>query len=412
VQKYFVFILPFFLFTFSYSVNKVSVGLKIFPKDSIIKIDGNVIDNKKNKILLVEGKHNVAISAKGFIDKSFEIYPKKNVAIEEKLEKDSPIIKQVVEIKTGSQPKSVRFTPDGRFLLVPLLDDDGVDIIDVNDKKVFKRIVFPVNIAKKKGFVETAISRRNNEFWVSQITTGMVHVIDMNNFELKKSINVKGKYPKVILFNRDETRAFVSNWASNDISIIDTNTYDVIKKIKTYGIPRGIVLSPDEKYLYASLFDKNEIVKIELDTGRIVKHIICGKSMRHLVADYNKGVFFASSMGQGKVYKISFDDKILKENFIGPKINTIALSPDKSILYASSRGPNGKKGYLYKGDKFGKVFVLDADTLEIIEWVYGRNQPTGLDISPDGNILAFSDFLDQNIEFYRINNKFLKIKKD
>ena len=237
-------------------------------------------------------------------------------------------------------------------------------------------------------------------------------MIDMNNFELKKSINVKGKYPKVILFNRDETRSFVSNWASNDISIIDTNTYDVIKKIKTYGIPRGIVLSPDEKYLYASLFDKNEIVKIELDTGRIVKHIICGKSMRHLVADYNKGVFFASSMGQGKVYRISFDDKILKENFIGPKINTIALSPDKSILYASSRGPNGKKGYLYKGDEFGKVFVLDADTLEIIEWVYGRNQPTGLDISPDGNILAFSDFLDQNIEFYRINNKFLKIKKD
>jgi hypothetical protein len=36
------------------------------------------------------------------------------------------------------------------------------------------------------------------------------------------------------------------------------------------------------------------------------------------------------------------------------------------------------------------------------EKVRGKNQPTGLAVSPDGKHLAFTDFPDDNLELYRI----------
>jgi sugar lactone lactonase YvrE len=44
--------------------------------------------------------------------------------------------------------------------------------------------------------------------------------------------------------------------------------------------------------------------------------------------------------------------------------------------------------------------MLDTETLTLIERVWGRNQPTGLDVSPDGKLMVFTDFLDNNLQLY------------
>jgi sugar lactone lactonase YvrE len=46
--------------------------------------------------------------------------------------------------------------------------------------------------------------------------------------------------------------------------------------------------------------------------------------------------------------------------------------------------------------------MLNPQDLTVIDKVWGRNQPTGLAVSPDGKLLAFTDFLDANLELYRI----------
>ena len=40
--------------------------------------------------------------------------------------------------------------------------------------------------------------------------------------------------------------------------------------------------------------------------------------------------------------------------------------------------------------------------MSIVKTFYGGNQPTGLDVSPDGSLLCFSNFQDANIELYKI----------
>ena len=48
------------------------------------------------------------------------------------------------------------------------------------------------------------------------------------------------------------------------------------------------------------------------------------------------------------------------------------------------------------------MLAIDTATGKILDAIVGGNQCTGLDVSPDGTLLAFSDFLDNTIRVYTI----------
>ena len=50
----------------------------------------------------------------------------------------------------------------------------------------------------------------------------------------------------------------------------------------------------------------------------------------------------------------------------------------------------------------GKIQIIDTTTMKVLLAFEGGNQPTGLDVSPDGKYLCFSNFQDENIELYEI----------
>jgi DNA-binding beta-propeller fold protein YncE len=82
--------------------------------------------------------------------------------------------------------------------------------------------------------------------------------------------------------------------------------------------------------------------------------------------------------------------------------NTIDLSPDGRALYVSNRGRNNPETYYRPGPEWGTVVVVDVTTGDYLDAIVGGNQTTGLDVSPDGTLLAFSDFLDDRVTVYRI----------
>jgi sugar lactone lactonase YvrE len=97
--------------------------------------------------------------------------------------------------------------------------------------------------------------------------------------------------------------------------------------------------------------------------------------------------------------------KLLKQARVGPNLNTLVLSPDGKRLFVSSRGRNNPDDYTRPGPEFGTVSVLSPADLTVEETVWGRNQPTGLAVSPDGNFMVFTDFLDANLELYKLELK-------
>jgi len=165
-----------------------------------------------------------------------------------------------------------------------------------------------------------------------------------------------------------------------------------------------MVVTNDNRYLYVCIFSNGQLQKIDIKTLSIIKTFnFPHGAKRHILLDRKKNLFYVTDMYRGSVYIINaVDDKVLKEIPVDKKLNTAKLSPDGKYLYVSSRGPNNPETYLKKGPVFGKVFVIDTTTFEIKDWIWGKNQPTGLDVSPDGRLLAFTNFLDNEIEVYRI----------
>ncbi len=108
-------------------------------------------------------------------------------------------------------------------------------------------------------------------------------------------------------------------------------------------------------------------------------------------------------MGKNRVYKMTREGDFSGYWNVGRNPNTCAMTPDGNWLFVSCRGPNNpEKGYLEEGYEYGKVYIINLKTDKTEGWIWGRDQTTGLDISPDGRWLAFTDFLDQNLEIYKI----------
>lgn len=76
-------------------------------------------------------------------------------------------------VDTGSQPKQVVFSPDGTRLIVTLLDGDGIDVVSMPSATV-RHVAVPRS-GDLRGFVEAVFHPDGTRFYVSQMTTGLIH---------------------------------------------------------------------------------------------------------------------------------------------------------------------------------------------------------------------------------------------
>ncbi len=354
---------------------------------------------------LPENTHSIRISAKGFTDKRLAVKDlKQNTAIV--LDKATSEYRYAGAISVGRQPKSVSFV-NPTTVAVPLLEGKGIDIVNIANGER-KRIAPPKKYASKVGFVESLVLAEQNELWVSQMTTACIHVFSLKDFSYKRSIQSSGKWGKVMAYNPVKNCVYFSNWITKDVSIIDTKGYREINRVEIGAVPRGMVCTKNGRTVYVAEFEVNgkargQVLKIDTQTLKPIARFGKKGAKRHIVMNADETRLYVSDMAHATIEVFSTkDNSLIKGITVGDKPNTIALSPDEKILYVSCRGPNNPiKGYLHKGLEMGKIYVIDTETLSIKESWEGGNQPTGLDISPDGNTLVFSDFLDKRLRIYK-----------
>lgn len=396
-----------------FGADTMLLQLKVFPPEYRLYVDGGkepaetfAVPEQRLGIRIAPGRHLFRFSADGYEEKTAVVNcGRNNMLYEAKLEKlDSPF-QFIRQISTGIQPKSVAFTPDGKHLVTALLEDTGIQVFETEHFTEIPIGPVPEEYGDRKGFVEIAFVEDRKEMLVTQMTTGRVHVYDYTDFSYKGNIDVRGSWSKVVTVSPDESKAYIANWVSGNISVVDVKERKFLYSIPVGGTPRGMAFSRDGKYLYVCRYDNGSIVKIDTVTAKIEKTLNFGPgAKRHIVLDPEKNIFYASDMARHSVFFIDGKtDTLLKELHIDFNPNTIALSPDGNYLFISTRGKNHPDSYLIKGRCFGKIFAVDTEKREISHWFWGMNQPTGLAVSPDNRFLAYSNFLDYTIEVYGID---------
>jgi len=388
----------------------IAFGLKSAPPDLTVSLNGEI----QRPVSQADGIRNYRIRGAGTLRFSAENYisleyllgelPVRNGRLEIKLENENGHFRLLGEYSTGIQPKSAYFSPDGRRLFVPLLGQHGVDVFRFEQSLVFeKRLSVPGSTAL--GFVEALIDERRRELWVSNMEENKVHIFDLNTLEYKTSMATDGVFPKVITQNPDGSLTVVSNWTTHNISVFDSESKRLLRRIPVSGTPRGMAFSPDGRFLYTAIFDEPVIDVIDMTQNRVstrYRFFQGTGAARHVI--YRDGKLYVSDMYRGTVniLNASTGAVIASTRRLGFNTNTIVLSPDGRRLIASFRGRNNDDDYTRPGPEFGAVYILNADDLSIEERIWGRNQPTGLAVSPDGKYMVFTDFLDANLELYEM----------
>lgn len=300
-------------------------------------------------------------------------------------------------LRTGPAPKQVAFTPDGREMWVTLLGGNGLQVFD----RATLRRKAEVRLGRY-GAVEVVFSRDGSTVYASQMETASIFQIDRRTYRVRRQLPTKGVWSKVMALSADERTMYVANWVSNDVSEIDLVSGRVRRLLRTVGTPRGLYPTSDGKRLYVAGYARGELASIDLGTGRSTVLLRTGGAMRHLVADPAHGRLYADDMGTNEAFVVDLrTSKVRKLADTNSTPNTMDLSPDGRVLYISNRGRNGSDYYL-PGPEWGSVLAVDTRTGRVLDAMVGGNQPTGLDVSPDGRTLAYSDFLDDRVSLYAI----------
>ena len=284
-----------------------------------------------------------------------------------------------------------------------ILDGYGFEIFDIDTLKVIKKVDAPMN-KELKGFAEGLFIKEKNVFLISQMTTGLIYEFSYPENNFIRTIDSKGLWSKFIAWSPVLQVIAISNWSSNDVSIIEYSTGELIRKIPTAAAPRGLVFSNDGNYLYVTSFDGGMIHKFNTTNWREEKNIFKqNAAMRHIVKTKDDLKLYVSNMFHNEIYEIdSKDFKILNTFKVFDNPNTVEITPDDKYLYVSCRGKNAPETYLTRSPENGKIMIIDLEEKKISYSIEGGNQPTGLGLSSDGNYLCFSNFRDNNFELYWI----------
>jgi len=311
------------------------------------------------------------------------------------------LVNCIYSISNIPSPKGIAFSPDGEeFWVTSLMNKArGVVVFDSKTGKHKKDIVLPGG-----GGVEIIFNVDGSRAYVSQMETARIFEIDTKTKEISRVFNTESNWTKVLALSPTKNLIYASNWCGNDVSVIDLESGKLLRNIPTVSTPRGIYITEDDNTLYVAGFANGEIQKINLKTGTSTVLYKSGGAMRHIVSDREKGLLYFSDMGRGKIFTVNIKNDEVKE-FVKTDINpnTIALTPDKKILIVSNRGSNHPSGQIdIPGPEWGSILLFDTSNGKMLDALVGGNQPTGLDISPDGHYFVYSNFLDNNLTMCEI----------
>jgi 6-phosphogluconolactonase (cycloisomerase 2 family) len=310
----------------------------------------------------------------------------------------------------GPLAKQVNFTPDDRFLFLALLADRGFQVFDMQSRKVV-HFVQPGARPELSGYVEGLFIEEHGLYYISQMNTAMMFkydyrpVYDGNPPKLLAEIPTQGLWSKVITYSKALDAVAVSNWSSNDVTIFDRSTDMLKARVSGITVPRGMVFSGDGRWLYVAAFEGASVHRIDTATWKEAASVkVPGSAMRHIVRKQDDSYIYVSDMAWNRVYAIDTAGFTITDTWkVYQNTNTIDLGPRDRYLYVCNRGPNAATGYLSRSPVNGRIHIIDVETGETVCDIEGGNQPTGLDVSNNGEYLAFSNFRDENFELYDIS---------
>jgi YVTN family beta-propeller protein len=157
---------------------------------------------------------------------------------------DPRMVKPIVDIPVGVHPHAIAFSPDSTRAFVTDEDDASITVIDARAKRVAGRIVLPTQDGSLAPHpMGVAVSRDGHRLYVTTGVAGSVAVLDLATRQVVRTIAGAGARPRGIAIGSDG-QIYTANGPSNDVSVIDPESGQVLARLAVGRMPWGVAIDP------------------------------------------------------------------------------------------------------------------------------------------------------------------------
>jgi YVTN family beta-propeller protein len=146
---------------------------------------------------------------------------------------------RVARIPTAARPRAILFTPNDERAFVSAEAGGSVTVIDARHHRALGELRFESG-ARPMGL---ALSKDGRTLFVTTGRHRDVLFVDVNSRRVQRRVENVGVRPWGIGITPDGRKLYVANGPSNDVAVIDVETGALIARVKAGGSPWGIAIS-------------------------------------------------------------------------------------------------------------------------------------------------------------------------
>lgn len=279
----------------------------------------------------------------------------------------------IATIPTGPNPHEIAVTPDQRYAYLSSYQPPGntISVIDLVNRKQIKTI----QTGQYTRIHGTAMAPDGKNAYFTAGQSGFVVEIDTKTNEITRSIPTYGKISHMVYVSRDGLRLYTANIGTENVSVIDRKTGNLIAQIPCGGGSEGMSFTPDDKYLWVGNQTAGTITVVDLATYKPIETFPC-KGMPVRIKFTNDGKF-ALVPGWVKDGTLTVIDvasrKELKRIKVGSYAIGIELSPDERFAFVGCEDsleaqimPDGSERVKVNTKDSDGIHVIDMKTLSVV----------------------------------------------
>lgn len=180
-------------------------------------------------------------------------------------ELDAATGKLLRSTKAGKSPAHLALTPDGQLLVAAAREANTVTVIDTSDFAA--RATLPV----ERSPFALAVAHSGTRALVANAQAGSVSDIDLIKLTVTGTTRV-GAMPYGVAFSTDDARAFITNQQSGSVSVLNSDASERPPNFKVGSYPEGIAVAGNTK-IYVTNWFSDDLSVVDLETGKELRRI-------------------------------------------------------------------------------------------------------------------------------------------
>ncbi len=226
--------------------------------------------------------------------------------------------------------------------------------------------------------------------YVGNYNSNTVSVINTSNNSLVYTIN-SSYGPSDAAITPNGKFVYVPNQESDNISIINASSNKIIGYINNLHFPRSIAISPNGTIAYVGGLGATTLPVINLSSNSIITYIKGVSYPFGIAFTPNGKLAYVANENLNTVSVINTSSNLIIDNISGfSSPYGVAITPNGKLAYVTNYGSN-------------TVSVINLSSNSIIE-TYGVYYPYGVAITPNGKLVYVVSYTQNSVSVFNISS--------